>query len=257
MSTRLHSAPIHRTALVTAGHKRLGHAIALDLARAGFDVAIQYGRDEAAAARAVTDIRALGRQALAFHAELGDLTALQQLVANAAEGLGGLSHVYAVAASYDRTPLDQLSGDDLDRAFAVNARSTVALALAARPLLAASGDGRIIVLGDLAAQVPFRDYLAHSMAKAALHAAVRGLASELAPDVVVNAIVPGAVLQPDDLPARTWQRLLHEVPQGDVVAHDPGAGTRAIAEAALYLATCSRFVNGTFLTVDGGRTARW
>lgn len=247
----------HRHALVTAGHKRLGRSIAQELAEAGFDVAIQYGQDAASAHRAVAEIHALGRQALAIQAELADLASLQRLVATAAEGLGGLSHLFLVAASYEATPLSTLSGEQLDDAYAVNARSAVALALAAHPLLAASGDGRIVVLGDLAAQVPFRGYLAHSMAKAALHAAVRGLANELAPEVVVNAIVPGAVLQPADVEADAWAALLRKVPQGLVVQEDPSAGCTAIAQAALYLATCSRFVNGTFVTVDGGRTSRW
>lgn len=244
-------------ALVTGGHKRLGRAMALELARAGFDVAIQYRTDKGAAWTVVTEIQALGRTANAFQADLGDSASLLQLVKDADAALGGLSHLVLAAASYDRTPVEALDAAQLDRAFAANARSAVELTLAARQTLENSLDGRVIVLGDLAGQVPFAGYLAHSMAKAALHAAVRGLAAELAPGVTVNAIVPGAVLKPMEMPDSAWQKLLEVVPQGQVIAADPEAGAAAIAGAALYLATCSRFVNGTFLTVDGGRTARW
>ncbi len=246
-----------KKALITGGHKRLGKAIALALAQAGFDVAIHYRHDPQAAQDVVAAARALGRRAVALPAELTDSAALPTLLADAAGHLGGLSLLVLAAASYDPTPIDALNAAQLDLAFAQNARAPVALALAARPWLVASGDGRIVVLGDLAGQTPFHGYLAHSMAKAALHAAVRGLAAELAPDVTVNAIVPGAVLRPDDLPPTSWQRLLAVVPQGHVVAADPAAGADAIAQTAVYLAQCSRFVTGAFHHVDGGRSARW
>lgn len=246
-----------KKALVTGGHKRLGKAIALALVQAGYDVAVHYRRDPEAAEAVVAAAHAQGRRAIALAAELTDATALPALVAAAAEHLGGLSLLVLAAASYEPTPVDALDGAQLDRAFAQNARAQVELMLAARPYLAHSGDGRVVVLGDLAGQIPFTGYLAHSMAKAALHAAVRGLATELAPEITVNAIVPGAVLQPDDLPDATWQRLLAVVPQGQAMRDDPTAGSQAIAQAVVYLAQCSRFINGAFHTVDGGRTARW
>ena len=246
-----------RQVLVTGGHKRLGRAIALELGAAGFAVAVHYRRDPQAAADVVAAVAAGGGRAVALQAELTDPAALTALVAAAAAALGGLSLVVAAAASYEATPVSALDGAQLERAFACNARAAVELVLAARPWLAASGDGRFIALGDLAAQTPYAGYLAHSMAKAALHAAVKGLAVELAPAVTVNAIVPGAVLRPAALPAAAWERLLAAAPQGRLIADDPAAGARAVAEAARYLATCSRSVNGTFLTIDGGRTARW
>ncbi len=246
-----------KKALITAGHKRLGKAIALALVEAGFDVAVHFRRDPEAAEAVVTAARLAGRRAVALHAELTDSESLPALVAGAAEGLGGLSLLVLAAADYTPTPIDALSAAQLDRAFAQNARAPVELALAARAQLTASGDGRVVILGDLAAQIPLHGYLAHSLAKAALHAAVRGLAAELAPEILVNAVVPGAVLRPDDLPESAWQRLLDVVPQGAVVAADPAAGSRAIAETVVYLSTCSRFLTGTFVTVDGGRTARW
>jgi NAD(P)-dependent dehydrogenase (short-subunit alcohol dehydrogenase family) len=246
-----------KKALVTSGHKRLGKAIAHALMHAGYDVAIHYRRDPEAADAVVATAHAHGRRAIALQAELTDSAALPALAAAAAEHLGGLSLLVLAAASYDPTPIDQLDGAQLDRAFADNARAQVELMLAARPHLAASGDGRIVVLGDLAAQIPFTGYLAHSMAKAALHAAVRGLASELAPAITVNAIVPGAVLKPAEMPDPAWRGLLTIVPQGQVIADDATAGSRAIAETVVYLGQCSRFVTGAFHTVDGGRTARW
>ncbi len=246
-----------KKALITAGHKRLGRAIALALVDAGFDVAIHYRADPQAAEDVVAAARARGRRAIALQAELTDSAAVRQLVAQAADFLDGLSLVVLAAASYVPTPMATLDAGQLDRAFAQNARAPVELVLAARPFLAASGDGRVVVLGDLAGQIPYAGYLAHSMAKAALHAAVRGLAAELAPEVTVNAIVPGAVLQPDDLPQSAWRHLLEAVPQGQVLATDPAAGSRAVAESVIHLSHCSRFVTGTFLTIDGGRTARW
>lgn len=246
-----------KTALVTGGHKRLGRAIALGLAHAGWDVAVHYRQDGALADAVVDEIRGLGRRAVAIQAELTEDGDVARLVHKSVTALGGLSLLVLSAASYHPTPIGTLTPAQIDRALAENARAPVAVALAARTALEASGDGRIVVLGDLAAQLPYAGYLAHSMAKSALHAAVRGLAVELAPAITVNAVVPGAVLRPDDLPQPAWNRLLDLVPQGRQLVADPAAGPAAIAEAVLHFAQCSRYITGTFALIDGGRTARW
>jgi NAD(P)-dependent dehydrogenase (short-subunit alcohol dehydrogenase family) len=246
-----------RRVLITAGHKRLGRAVAVHLAGLGADIAIHYRRDADLAHGCVEELQALGVHALALAAELTDPQQVRALVEDAVAALGGLDLLVAVAASYEPTDVLQTTAADLDRILAANARAPIELVLCCRPHLAQSGDGRAVLFGDLAGVTPLRGYLAHSMAKAALHAGVRGLAAELAPQVTVNAILPGAVLMPENLGELPWQALQRRVPMGSLALADAGEPVRAIVQAVEYLATCSRYVTGVLLPIEGGRLACW
>lgn len=246
-----------RRVLVTGGHRRLGRAVALDLAAAGADIAVHHRHGGEEALSVVDAIRALGRRAISVQAELSEPTRVAALLGHVVGFLGGLDLVVACAASYEATPVNDLSAADLDRILACNARAPIDLVLQARPWLAQSPDGRAVIFGDLAGVTPLRGYLAHSMAKAALHAGVRGLAAELAPDIVVNGVVPGAVLRPEDLEQGEWNRLLRAAPMGEILQEDPYAGVQAVLDAVRHLATCGRYQSGTLCVVDGARSARW
>lgn len=246
-----------RTVLVTGGHRRLGRVIAVDLAARGFDVVLSYRRGGAEVDSALQALRARGARALALPAELTDADQLRALVAAAGEFGAGLDAVVASAASYRPSPLDRLDGAQLDLCFAENARAPVELLLAAAPWLRRSGDGRAVLLGDLAGITPLRGYLAHSMAKAALHAAVAGLAAEWAPDIVVGGVAPGAVLRPEEMPPQQWAALQARVPMGAVALAEPDTPALAVSAAVHWWLTCPRYATGQVIPVDGGRSARW
>jgi len=246
-----------RRVLVTGAHRRLGRAVALDLAAAGADIAVHHRHAGDNALAVAAAIRDLGRRAIVVQAELTEPARVAALLAHVAGFFGGLDLVVACAASYEATPVDHVSAADLDRVLSCNARAPVDLVLQAHALLAASPDGRAVIFGDLAGMTPLRGYLAHSMAKAALHAGVRALAAELAPQVVVNAVVPGAVLRPAAMSPEAWSRTQQSVPMAEIVEQDPQAGVLAITQAVRHFATCSRFVTGALHCVDGGRSARW
>jgi NAD(P)-dependent dehydrogenase (short-subunit alcohol dehydrogenase family) len=246
-----------RKVLVTGGHKRLGQAVALDLAQRGCHVAIQWRSDEAEALETVAALRDFGVAAHAFQAELSDSAAVARLVTAAAAAMNGLDLAVAAAASWEPSDVDHLAAADLDRALQTNARAPIDLVLRCLPYLRASPDGRAVLFGDLGGITPYRGYLAHSMAKAALHAGVKALAGEVAPKVVVNAVVPGAVLRPADDAPEAWERLQRSVPLGAFAVADPTEPVRAVTEAVAWLASCPRYVTGQLLIVDGGRNARW
>lgn len=234
--------------LVTGGHKRIGRAVAEHLARQGARVVTQY-RSEADLARQVA--HELG--GIAIQAELTDTAQVHALVQQAAAHLQGLDLVVAAAASFEKTDLDAWNPADLDRILHTNARAPIDLVLQARPWLERSADGRAVLFGDLAGVTPFQGYLAHSMAKAALHAGVRALAAELAPGVAVHAVIPGAILPAAGMDDAAWRAVLKRVPMAAEVA----GAVDAISHAVAYLATCPRFVTGTLHVVDGGRSGRW
>jgi pteridine reductase len=241
-----------RRVLITGGHKRLGLAVARQLSQQGARVALHYRHDAALAEGVATELGGI-----ALQAELTDPAQVQALVDRTVAHWGGLDLLVVAAASYEPTDLATATAADLDRVLHSNARAPVDLILRCVPHLQASADGRVVVLGDLAGQTPFQGYLAHSMAKAALHAAVRGLASELAPHVTVNAVLPGAVLAPEELGPAVWLSLQRRVPMGALALTQPGEPVSAVVSAVAWLATCSRYVTGVLLPVDGGRAARW
>jgi NAD(P)-dependent dehydrogenase (short-subunit alcohol dehydrogenase family) len=244
-------------ALVTGGHKRLGRAITLALAQAGYDVCIHYRHDRELAETAATEVRALGRRAAVVGGDLSDTTQLTRIIDETAKQLLGLDLVVACAASYRATALDATDAAHFDQVLGENARAPIDLLLHARPWLQASGDGRAVVIGDLAGTAPYRGYLAHSMAKAALHMGVRGLAAEWAPHILVNGVVPGAVLAPTTMAPAQWAELQSRVPLGISALSDPQLPVRAVVDTVLWLAKAPRFITGQLVAVDGGRMARW
>ena len=243
--------------LITSGHKRIGRALALHLGRQGAVIAVHYRHDPEAAAEVVMELASFGAHALAVQAELTDPQSVRAMLQFCGQSLGGLDAVVAAAANYVPTDLDRPDAAHFDSVWANNARAPVDLILAAEPWLTRSGDGRAVIIGDLAGITPFFGYSAHSMAKAALHNGVLALAAELAPAIAVNAVLPGAVLKPKARTAAQWQQLQEHVPQGSLALADPDLPVRALADAVQFLITCERYISGVLLPVDGGRLTRW
>lgn len=238
--------------LVTGGHKRIGRALVGDLRARGAQVAFTWrtGSREAAQTAEQTG-------AWPVNAELTDSGQVHAAIAACAGHMGGIDAVVCCAANYHPTPLADWQPDAVGQILINNAAAQVQLVLAALPYLRQSADGRAVLFGDLAAHRPYRGYLGHSMAKAALHNAVLGLAAELGPAVLVNGVAPGPVLKPADDSAASWAKLLAKTPCGPLAAADPELPVRAACDAAWFFLTCARFVSGQILAVDGGRAAAW
>ena len=149
------------------------------------------------------------------------------------------------ASIWRGTPWPEASEADWDVLHGVAAKGTFLCARAAAPHLKAHGDGAIINITDLSALVPFPGYIAHSAAKAAVLNLTYALAAEMAPEVRVNAIAPGAVLPPPDftpaqINAAAKMNLLRR-----------WGSAENIASAVVFLAQ-SEFITGVLLPVDGG-----
>lgn len=233
-------------ALVTGGAVRVGRAICLSLARAGFDVALSYRSSAAPASSLVREIETLGRRARAFAVDLRDREAPAALIAAAHAALGRLDVLVCSAASFDAAALADVTADGFARQMAINAQAPLLLAQAAAPHLAHSGRGRIINILDLSAERPLPGRLVHGMTKAALLSLTQSLALELAPEVQVHAVVPGTVLPPPSWSPGAIEALVAPTP-----ARRVGAG-EDVGEAVVHLATCTPFATGGVLHVDGG-----
>ena len=236
---------IQRVALVTGGAVRVGRAISLGLAEAGFAVAVHY-RGSAAAAQNVADrIRELGRACLLVQGDLSDPAAAEPVVEAVAGEFGRLDLLVNNAAGFDATPLAQADADTWDAVMDLNVRAPHLLVRAAAELLRASR-GSVVNLLDLSAFQPWAEYPVHAVSKAALAHLTRVQARALAPEVRVNAVAPGAVLPPEDYPPERLEMLRSRTPlQALGTPEDVVAAVRFLAE--------SPYVTGQILAVDGGR----
>lgn len=234
--------------LLTGAARRVGATIARILHGAGYDLALhcRHSRTELDALVVELEI-ARPRSTLALQADLADVERLPQLVAATIARFGRLDGLVNNASGFAPTPIGSITPAQWDTLFAANARAPLFLAQAAAPHLAAS-TGAIVNLVDIYAERPLAQHSVYCMAKAALVMATRALALELAPDVRVNGVAPGAVLWPDAGKATAEQ--------AQVIANTPlqRTGTPAdVAGAVLWLLRDATFVTGQIIRVDGGR----
>ena len=241
--------PARKVALVTGAARRIGAAIARRLHAEGHDLALHYRHSQADMQALQAELEALRPgSTLALQADLAAFDRLPELVARTVGHFGRLDLLVNNASSFYPTPIGQATPAQWDDLFASNARAPCFLAQAAAPHLRATR-GAIVNLVDIHGDQPLAGHALYGMAKAALRMLTKGLALDLAPEVRVNAIAPGAILWPDGgKSAQAQAALLARVPLGRT--GDPGD----IAAAVAWLASeDAGYVTGQVLRVDGGR----
>jgi len=235
---------IGKVALVTGSARRLGRAIALELARGGADAALHYHRsaDQAGATRDA--IAALGRRAEVFPADLADPRQIESLFATLARSFGRLDVLVNNAAVYAPTPLEALSAEQWDAHLAVNARAAALCIRHAIPLMPAGGV--VVNIADSVAPHGRAGYAAYCASKGALLALTRSAAIELAGrNIRVNAVSPGLALWHDDATDAQRAAVLAEIPM-----RRPGAPADVAAAVAFLVR--GDYVTGQEIRVDGG-----
>ena len=243
------ASPSRPVALITGAAKRVGATIARTLHAAGHDLALHY-RNSGAEMDALC--AALERErpgsTLAIQADLADIDALPNIVDLCRQRFGRLDSLVNNASAFFPTPIGTVTPAQWNELFASNAQAPFFLAqAAAAPLRTARG--AIVNLIDIYAQRPLADHAVYCMAKAALAMMTLALARDLAPEIRVNGVAPGAVLWPESGKAYAEQ--------AELIARTPlqRAGTpEDVASAVLYLIRDARYTTGTILNVDGGRS---
>ncbi|HEY6893244.1 MAG TPA: pteridine reductase [Rhodanobacteraceae bacterium] len=236
-----------RVALVTGAARRIGAVIARRLHAAGYDVALHARRSRAELDALAAELeRARASSTLALEADLGDIGALPRLVSATVDRFGRLDALVNNAAAFYPTPIAAATAAQWDELFATNARAPFFLSQAAAPHLAASS-GAIVNIVDIYAEQPLAAYPIYSMSKAALAAMTKALARDLAPEVRVNGVAPGAVLWPEEGKSEaSRQAVIERTPLKRTGSPDD------IASAVLWLLD-AEFVTGEIVRVDGGR----
>jgi len=235
-------------ALVTGAGRRIGRAIALRLAAAGFDVAVHYRSDPDSAHDVVRGIEALGCRATALHADLTDERAARALVADVAQALGPLTALVNCASAFEDDRAGALDRATWDRHFNTNLRAPVVLAEA---FAEQAPDGASVVnIIDQRIWKPTPQFFSYGLSKSALWTATQMLAQAWAPRIRVNGVGPGPTVESVHQTPAAFAAEAAGTPLGRAV--DPSE----IAEAVLYLVD-ARSVTGQMIAVDSGQHLGW
>ncbi len=238
-----------KVALVTGSARRIGAGIARHLHAHGYRVAVHANQSLEELQSLAFDLESeRAGSVLAVQADLRDLSELPDMVEQVVSHFGRLDALVNNASNFYPTPLGQITPEQWDDLFAVNARAPLFLAQAAAPHLVRQR-GAIVNLTDLHATQPLREHPVYSSAKAALEMVTRSLALEMAPHVRVNAVAPGAILWPEQGKSEAAkQKLMERTPMARLgTPHEIAAAVRWLLDDAGYL-------TGEVLRLDGGRT---
>jgi pteridine reductase len=237
-----------RVALVTGASRRIGADIVRHLHQAGYRVVLHFNRSadeaEALAAR-LNAVRADSVKIL--QADLGEHGAMDAVVAQSLGFWGRLDALVNNASAFYPTPMGRVTERQWDELMGSNLKAPFFLAQAAAESLARQ-QGAIVNIVDVYAERPLKSYPVYSVAKAGLAALTRSLAVELAPNVRVNGVSPGAILWPENEADDSKEALLARVPLGRCGAPED------IARAVVFLLRDAPYVTGQILAVDGGRS---
>ena len=232
-------------ALVTGGAQRLGRAIALALGRAGANVVVHYYHSAGQAREVVLELEALGVQAAAVAGDLANIVDAERVVDTAVARWGRLDLLVNNAGIWGSTPIGTVTEQRWHELIDTNLRGAFFAAQRATPALRAAG-GAIVNIADIGALRPWRNHTPYLISKGGIITLTEALAKDLAPDVRVNAVAPGAVLLPDDWTLEQRAGATRHVPLKRLGRPED------VAQAVLYLAQAD-FVTGVVLPVDGGR----
>ena len=233
-------------ALVTGAGVRVGRAIAVALAEAGYDLILHGNRSREALAQVANAARERGRNVEAVFTDLADTAGASFLADAVRVSRVSLDAVVNNAGLYEAVPFAQLDRDRWHRMLAVNLEAPLFLVQALLPLLEAAPAPAVVNVTDVAVSRPYGGYLHYMISKAGLDMLTRALALELAPRVRVNAVAPGTVAFPEGFDDQKRERILRRVPLRREGSPDD------VARAVVWLVRDATYVTGQTLTVDGG-----
>jgi len=235
-----------RVALVTGAGRRIGRAIALGLARAGWDIAVHYRASEDDARATVREVEALGRRAALLACDLSDEEAVRALLGRAIEALGPVGCVVNNASQFEYDSAADFSPALLAAHMHANVSAPILLAQALHVATPAGSQACVINLLDQKLYNLNPDYLSYTLSKAALQTATTMLAQALAPTVRVCAVAPGLTLVSGEQTEGGFEKAHQATPLGH------SSTPQDIVDAVCYLAG-ARAVTGSTLLVDGGQ----
>ena len=246
-----------KAALITGAATGIGRAATIALARAGYDVAVNYSSSEKAARETAAAAQKLGAKALVVRCDVSDEAGVRAMAKQVEAAFGRLDVLVnnaGTTAAWKPKDLETLSLEEWDRVFAVNVRGLFQVTRAAVPLLKAS-KGCIVNTASIVGLRPGPQPLPYAASKAAVVNLTKTLAWNLGPDIRVNAVAPGWMegewmkRMLKDKYADLMEKRAKATPLRRVVRADD------VADTMMSLVQSNRFVTGEVIVIDGGFTA--
>ncbi len=246
-----------KAALVTGAATGIGRSATLALARAGYDVALNYSSSEAAARETAAEAEKLGAKTLLVRCDVSDEAGVRAMLKKVEDAFGRLDVLInnaGTTAPWKPKDLETLSLDDWDRVFAVNVRGLFQVTRASIKLLKASR-GCVVNTASIVGLRPGPQPLPYAASKAAVVNLTKTLAWNLGPDIRVNAVAPGWM-------EGDWMRRMLKDKYDDLMGKRAKATPLKrvvtaddVAETMMSLVESNRFVTGEVIVVDGGFSA--
>jgi NAD(P)-dependent dehydrogenase (short-subunit alcohol dehydrogenase family) len=236
--------------LVTGAAKRLGRAIALELASAGYDVAVHFNSSRTDAEATADEIKKLGLKAVVIEADLSKEADVVRIIPEAARAIGPLTALINNASVFMDDRLDTMTRASWDLHIETNLRAPLVLAQAFAKQLPAGADGAIVNMLDQAVWKLTPQFLSYTVSKSGLWTLTRTLAQALAPRIRVNGIGPGPTLKAAQQSAENFAR------QVDATLLKRAPTPEDIAQAVRYLLS-AKAVTGQMIAVDSGQHLVW
>jgi NAD(P)-dependent dehydrogenase (short-subunit alcohol dehydrogenase family) len=238
-----------KTVFITGSARRLGRSLALAMAEEGCTLLLHAHRSKKELRDLACTLRKGGAEVYTYYGDLGKESGLKRIIEDLKNTPGPPDLMILNAASFLRKPLHQTTLKEWDEVLRLNLRAPVVLAIELGMMMKRKGWGRIVIIGDSLGLVPYPLYAVHSIAKSALLPAVRILAEELAPEVTVNLVAPGAVLLPEDYTQAQIQRAIERS-----LLKTLGSPEDVIEAVRFFFK--NKYITGAILPVDGGRSLK-
>jgi NAD(P)-dependent dehydrogenase (short-subunit alcohol dehydrogenase family) len=239
-----------KTALITGAAKRIGRQLALDLAKAGYDIAVHCNASRTEAEDVATLITDMGRRAIVVQGDLAALSTPAQLITDATAALGPLTLLINNASKFDRDELGGVSAESWAQHLDTNLRAPIMLAQAFAAQLPSDAEGNIINMLDQRVWKLNPEFFSYTISKAGLWTATRTLAQALAPRIRVNAIGPGPAL-----PSIRMDDLAFDK-QTKLTLLGRGTSPDEISAAVLFILS-QPALTGQMIALDGGQHLLW
>ncbi|MCX7737966.1 MAG: SDR family NAD(P)-dependent oxidoreductase [Hydrogenothermaceae bacterium] len=232
-----------KTALITGGARRIGRELAINLSKDGVNVVIHYNSSKQEASRLKKELESFGVKAYTFKA---DLLSESQIVRLAEEVMSIVDVDILInnASLYYKTKLDSATFEDLDRFYTIHVKAPFYLSKVFGKKMFEKREGRIINIVDYSAITPYPNYTPYTVSKGALLTLTKAFAKEFAPYVLVNAVLPGPIIPPENLEDT-------EKPLNKTLLKRWSGGIE-VYKAVKYLIETD-FTTGSFIPVEGGR----
>ena len=234
-----------KTVFITGAARNIGRETALELARAGADIAFTYLTSEKDAETLVTELGRMGRHGFGLRCDVTDERNVKEAVAEVEREMGGIDILVNNAANYETVPFEELTVAQWDHMFASNARGPFVVSKACLKSLR-KRQGRIVNLGSLGGLRPWVSHAHYCASKAALTMLSEIMAKALAPEIAVNCVAPGMVDTGENPGSKTLKHFAEKTPMRR------NGTNQDVAAAVLFFATAPTVITGQTLIVDGG-----